>query len=69
VRTSAARPDALGQAREIHGEPGAIAAELRRFGALGIDHLQVQLRPNSIDGVMAFAPVIEQLRGVRPQTQ
>jgi probable F420-dependent oxidoreductase len=69
VRTSAARPDALGQAREIRGEPDAIAAELRRFGALGIDHLQVQLRPNSIDGVMAFAPVIEQLRGVRPQTQ
>lgn len=69
VRTGAARQDASAEEREIRGEPEAIAAKLRRFGALGIDHLQVQLRPNSIEGVMAFAPVIEQLRGVRPQTQ
>lgn len=69
VRTGAAHQDAPTEEREIRGEPEAIAAELRRFGALGIAHLQVQLRPNSIESVMAFAPVIEQLRGVRPQTQ
>jgi probable F420-dependent oxidoreductase len=64
VRTSAAHPDAPAEEREIRGAPEAIAAELRRFGELGIDHLQVQLRPNSIAGVAAFAPVIEALRTV-----
>ena len=48
--------------REIRGTPVAIAAELRRFADLGIDELQVQLRPNSLEGVEAFAPVIEALR-------
>ena len=48
--------------REIRGDHGAIAGELRRFGDLGIDHLQVQLRPNSLAGVEAFAPVIERMR-------
>ena len=52
--------------REIRGHPPAIAAELRRFGELGIDHLQVQLRPNSVAGVEAFAPVIDGLSGGRP---
>ena len=33
-----------------------------RYGDSGFDHLQVQLRPNSIEGVEAFAPVIERLR-------
>ena len=69
VRTTAARDDAPTEEREIRGDPEAIAAELRRFGDLGIDHLQVQLRPNSIEGVTAFAPVMEQLREARPQTQ
>lgn len=47
--------------REIRGDAAAIAAALRRYGDLGIDELQVQLRPNSIEGVEAFAPVIEAL--------
>ena len=51
----------LADEREISGEPSVIAAGLRRFADLGIDHLQVQLRPNSIEGVAAFAPVIEAL--------
>jgi probable F420-dependent oxidoreductase len=50
------------EAREIRGTPEAIAAELRRFADLGIDALQVQLRPNALAGVEAFAPVIEALR-------
>jgi probable F420-dependent oxidoreductase len=62
VRTIPPRADVPAEAREIRGEPEAIAAELRRFGELGVDHLQVQLRPNSVEGVEAFAPVIERLR-------
>jgi hypothetical protein len=42
-------------------DPAAVAAHLRRYADLGIEHLQVQLRPNSIVGVRAFAPVIEAL--------
>ena len=37
----------------------AACADLAGFG---FDHLQVQLRPNSLEGVEAFAPVIERLR-------
>lgn len=66
VRTSAADPDAPPEEREIRGDPAAVAAELRRFRDLGIDHLQVQLRPNSIDGVEAFAPVIDMLEDRGP---
>ncbi len=62
VRTTPARADTAAEEREIRGEPDAIAAALRRYGDLGIHHLQVQLRPNSIEGVAAFAPVIELLR-------
>jgi len=62
VRTIAAPGDAPREEHEIRGEPDAIAAELRRYADLGIDHVQVQLRPNSVEGVAAFAPVIERLR-------
>lgn len=62
VRTSAVGPELPAEEREIRGEPEAIAAELRRFSDLGIEHLQVQLRPNAVEGVTAFAPVIERLR-------
>ncbi|MEO8273472.1 MAG: LLM class flavin-dependent oxidoreductase [Chloroflexota bacterium] len=37
---------------------GAVADRLRRYADLGISHVQVQLRPNSIEGVRAFAPVV-----------
>jgi probable F420-dependent oxidoreductase len=59
VRTLAA--DTPPEDREIRGDPEAIATGLRRFADLGIDHLQVQLRPNSLPGVEAFAPVIDAL--------
>jgi probable F420-dependent oxidoreductase len=42
-------------------DPVAVAAHLRRYANLGITHVQVQLRPNSIVGVRAFAPVLEAL--------
>jgi probable F420-dependent oxidoreductase len=54
--------DAPIEEREIRGTPSVIGSELRRFADLGIDELQVQLRPNSLEGVEAFAPVIEALR-------
>jgi alkanesulfonate monooxygenase SsuD/methylene tetrahydromethanopterin reductase-like flavin-dependent oxidoreductase (luciferase family) len=41
--------------------PAAVAARLRRYAELGIAHVQVQLRPNSIVGVRAFAPVLDAL--------
>jgi probable F420-dependent oxidoreductase len=49
--------------RPFAGQPEAIAAGLRRYAALGCDHVQVQLRPNTVASVGAFAPVIEALRG------
>jgi probable F420-dependent oxidoreductase len=62
VRTIPAGDDAPAEERAIGGQPDAIATELRRYGDAGIDHLQVQLRPNSVEGVAAFAAVIERLR-------
>jgi alkanesulfonate monooxygenase SsuD/methylene tetrahydromethanopterin reductase-like flavin-dependent oxidoreductase (luciferase family) len=49
--------------RPLCGSPATIAAGLRRYADLGCGHVQVQLRPNSIDGVRSFAPVIEALEG------
>lgn len=69
VRTVAAPAGVPSEEQEIRGEPAAIAAKLEAFADLGLDHLQVQLRPNSIEGLKAFAPIMEQLRGRRPQTQ
>ena len=65
VRTSAARDDAPADVHEVHGTPADVAGELRRFADLGIDHLQVQLRPNSIEGVAAFARILDILHAER----
>jgi alkanesulfonate monooxygenase SsuD/methylene tetrahydromethanopterin reductase-like flavin-dependent oxidoreductase (luciferase family) len=46
----------------IRGTPDQIAAGLRRYRDLGIDHIQVQLRPNRLASVEAFAPVLAVLR-------
>ncbi len=64
---STASPDDEPNARgswddPLRGSPSAIAAGLRRYRDLGIDHVQVQLRPNRLESVRAFAPVIEALR-------
>ena len=40
-------------------EPSAVTARLRRYADLGVAHVQVQLRPNSLDGVRKFAAVFE----------
>lgn len=47
--------------RPLCGPPATIAAGLRRYAELGCAHVQVQLRPNSIEGLRAFVPVIEAL--------
>ena len=48
-------------ADEVAEDPATIAEVIRRYARLGIDHLQIQLRPNSVEGVEAFRPVIETL--------
>jgi alkanesulfonate monooxygenase SsuD/methylene tetrahydromethanopterin reductase-like flavin-dependent oxidoreductase (luciferase family) len=56
-------PDGLGSGdHPLTGTPEAIADGLRRYFDLGCDHVQVQVRPNSLEGVRAFAPVVEALR-------
>jgi probable F420-dependent oxidoreductase len=42
-------------------DPAEVAARLRRYADLGIAHVQVQLRPNSIRGVRAFGSVFAAL--------
>jgi len=61
VRTVPAATGVPPEPNEVRGEPESIAAHLRHLGDLGVDHLQVQLRPRTVEGVEAFAPVIEHL--------
>ena len=62
VRTLPADPDAPPDDRELVGSPGEIADRLRAYARLGIDELQVQLRPNTLEAVAAFKPVLEASR-------
>jgi hypothetical protein len=62
VRTVPSKDDSPPERHELRGEPGVIADALRRYAPLGVSHLQVQLRPNSIEGVRAFAPVLAAFR-------
>ena len=66
VRTLPAADGAAPEPREIRGDPARIAAALRRYADLGVDHLQIQLRPNTSEAVSAFAPVIAALRDRAP---
>ena len=50
VRTVDPGDGATPEERELRGDPDAIAASLRQYQALGMDHVQVQLRPNSLEG-------------------
>ncbi len=62
VRTLPADPDVPPDDRELVGSPGEIADRLRAYARLGIDELQVQLRPNTLEAVAAFQPVLEASR-------
>jgi len=62
VRTVPAPAGVPAEDHEMRGDPESIAGQLRALAGFGFDHLQVQLRPNSLEGVEAFASVIEHLR-------
>jgi alkanesulfonate monooxygenase SsuD/methylene tetrahydromethanopterin reductase-like flavin-dependent oxidoreductase (luciferase family) len=51
----------LGNADAITGEPEQIADRLRSFAAAGIDHVQIYLHPNTVEGIEALAPALELL--------
>jgi probable F420-dependent oxidoreductase len=59
VRVLPEAPDKPPEERELRGEPAEIAAALQEYAELGMDELQIQLRPNNLEGVFAFAPVLE----------
>jgi alkanesulfonate monooxygenase SsuD/methylene tetrahydromethanopterin reductase-like flavin-dependent oxidoreductase (luciferase family) len=61
VRTIPAEDGRPPDARELRGTPAELAAALRRYGELGIAHVQVQLRPNRLQAVHALAPVVQAL--------
>jgi probable F420-dependent oxidoreductase len=45
----------------IRGTPEELADALRAHAEAGIAHVQVWLEPNTVDGIKAFAPVLELL--------
>jgi probable F420-dependent oxidoreductase len=62
VRTLPASPGEDPEPFELSGSATAIAAAMRRYADIGIDELQVQLRPNSQAAIEAFSSVIDALR-------
>jgi alkanesulfonate monooxygenase SsuD/methylene tetrahydromethanopterin reductase-like flavin-dependent oxidoreductase (luciferase family) len=61
IRTLDASDDVPPEDSEIRGSPEELAATLRRYGELGMGHVQVQLRPNRLEAVEAFRPVMAAL--------
>lgn len=47
--------------RALSGSPEELAIAIRAYADAGIDHVQVWLDPNTIEGVEAFAPVLRLL--------
>jgi probable F420-dependent oxidoreductase len=45
--------------RELRGNPAELAAALGEYTELGVDELQIQVRPNTLEGILAFAPVLD----------
>lgn len=62
VRTRPPEAGETPEAAEIRGSPAEIAAQLMPYAELGLDELQVQLRPNTLAGVEAFAPILGEIR-------
>jgi alkanesulfonate monooxygenase SsuD/methylene tetrahydromethanopterin reductase-like flavin-dependent oxidoreductase (luciferase family) len=58
VRVLPAAADEPAEERELRGSPRELAAAFLAYGELGIDELQVQLRPNTVAAVRAFADVL-----------
>lgn len=63
VRVQPAAPDEPPEERELRGTTDELAGLLSAFEELGIDELQVQLRPNSLEAVHAFRPILDAVRG------
>jgi probable F420-dependent oxidoreductase len=59
VRVLPPSPDQPPEERELRGDPAELAAALLEYAKLGIDELQIQLRPNNLEAVFAFAPILE----------
>jgi hypothetical protein len=56
-------PDARGSWDDpLRGSPVQVAAGLRRYWDLGMDHVRGELRPSCVESVSAFGRVIEALR-------
>ena len=62
VRAGPAPHEVPADPNELRGTTEELVAALRSYAALGIAELQVQLRPNSMDGLEAFEPVLSALR-------
>jgi probable F420-dependent oxidoreductase len=62
VRTLPAASASDPEERELRGTPSELAAAIRDYAGHGIGELQVQLRPNTLEAVLAFRPVIAALR-------
>ncbi len=62
VRVLPAAADVPPEERELRGTTDELAAKLRDFERLGVDELQVQLRPNTLEAVAAFRPVLDAIR-------
>jgi probable F420-dependent oxidoreductase len=62
VRTLPAGDDQPPEERELRGTPEQLARVLLGYADLGIDELQVQLRPNTLEAVEAFRPVLGAVR-------
>ena len=55
------RPDGFDM-KPICGSVNEIADHIHGFEEMGVTHLPVWLLPNSVEGVEAFAPVLEALK-------
>ena len=61
VRFRELAPD--GDRADVTGDAEAIADALAAIGGEGVAHVQLRVRPNTIAGIEALAPVLEALRG------
>jgi alkanesulfonate monooxygenase SsuD/methylene tetrahydromethanopterin reductase-like flavin-dependent oxidoreductase (luciferase family) len=49
----------LSGSTHLSGSIEEIAEELSRYSAEGVEHMQIVLDPNTVEGIEAFAPVLE----------
>jgi alkanesulfonate monooxygenase SsuD/methylene tetrahydromethanopterin reductase-like flavin-dependent oxidoreductase (luciferase family) len=54
--------DDVGQVEPLPGAPEDIAATLKEFADLGVDHIQFQLDSCTVENIEKLAPVLEAFR-------